>query len=90
MSSLLPLPWLPTGFADQILMALNAPTMDYAGYLARVDALCCLFQDLTTQLVAEGEYGEEIIDEAFVRSHDEPGRAWNMDEWNAKHRERGV
>jgi hypothetical protein len=26
--------------------------------------------------------------EAFIRSHDEPGRAWNMDEWNRKHAER--
>jgi len=34
-----------------------------------------------------GEYGDDVISEAFIRSHDEPGRAWNMDEWNARHRE---
>ena len=31
-----------------------------------------------------------VIGEAFIRSHEEPGRAWNMDEWNAQHRSRKV
>jgi hypothetical protein len=90
MSSLLVLPWLPEGFAERVLVALNAPACDYVGYLARVDALRILFQDLTGRLVADGEYGDDVIGEAFVRSHDEPGRAWNMDKWNVKHVERSA
>jgi hypothetical protein len=88
MSCLLALPWLPERFADRVLAALNAPTPDYAGYLARVDTLQALFQEMMTRLVGDGEYGEDIISEAFTRSHDEPGRAWNMDEWNLKHMKR--
>ena len=88
MSGLLALPWLPKRFADHVLAALNAPTPDYAGYLARVDTLRALFQEVMTRLVGDGVYGEDMISEAFVRSHDEPGRAWNMDEWNIKHLER--
>jgi hypothetical protein len=29
-----------------------------------------------------------VIGEAFIRSHDEPGRAWNMAEWNRHHEQR--
>jgi predicted nucleotidyltransferase len=87
MSSLLALSWLPEGFGDRVLDALNAPAPDHAGYLARVEALRALFQELTGRLVADGEYGDDIVSEAFIRSHGEPGRAWNMDEWNAKHLE---
>jgi hypothetical protein len=43
---------------------------------------------LIDRLVADGEYGDDVIGEAFIRSHNEPGRAWNMDEWNKKHAER--
>ena len=88
MSSLLALPWLPEGFADRVLGASSTLSLDYAGYLNRVDCLRGLFQDLTMRLVADGEYGDDVISEAFIRSHDEPGRAWNMDEWNRKHAER--
>jgi hypothetical protein len=90
MSSLLALPWLPEGFADRVLVALNAPACDYTGYQARVDALGALFQDLTRRLVADGEYGDDVIREAFIRRHDEPGRAWNMDQWNMHHVERSA
>ena len=86
--SLLVLPWLPEDFANRILMALNAPSLDYSGYLMRVDALKGLFQDLMNQLMADGDYGEDVIGEAFIRSHDEAGRAWNMDDWNKKHQAR--
>ena len=87
MSSLLVLPWLPKGFADCVLIALNAPSPDHAGYLTRADILRTLFQDLIDRLVADGDYGDDAIGEAFIRGHDEPGRAWNMDEWNIKHLE---
>ena len=88
MSSLLALPWLPEGYANRVLGTLSTLSLDYAGYLTRVDSLRGLFQDLTNRLVTEGEYGDDVISEAFIRSHNEPGRAWNMDEWNRKHAER--
>lgn len=86
MSCLLALPWLPESFAEQVLDALNAPAPDYTGYLTRVGTLQALFQEMVIRLVDDGEYGEDAIGEAFIRSHDEPGRAWNMNEWNAKHK----
>ena len=55
-----------------------------------MDALCALFQDLTNRLVADGEYGDDVIGEAFIRNHDEPGWAWNMDQWNTEHLERSA
>ena len=88
MSSLLSLPWLPEDFSDRVLGALNAPSPDYAGYLARVESLRGLLQDLTSRLVADGEYGDDVTSEAFIRSHDEPGYASTMDKWNMKHLER--
>jgi hypothetical protein len=88
MSSLLSLPWLPEGFANRVLTASSTSSLDFAGYLSRVDSLRGLFQALTNRLVLDGEYGNDVIGEAFIRSHNEPGRAWNMDEWNRKHIER--
>ena len=90
MFSLLALPWLPEDFAGRVLTALNAPSSDYAGYLARADVLRVLFRDLINCLVADGDYGDDVISEAFIRSHDEPGRSWNIDEWNMKHLERAA
>jgi hypothetical protein len=87
-SALLSLDWLPERFAERVLPALNAPSLDEAGYLVRVEALRGLAGDLTARLVAEGVYGADPAAEAFIRSHQEPGLAWNMDEWNRIHRER--
>jgi hypothetical protein len=86
MSYLLALPWLPAGFAERVLPALNAPSLDRDGSMARVETLRTLFADLLTQLLAEGVYTEDPIGESFARSHAEPGRAGNMEEWNARHR----
>ncbi len=85
MSSLLELYWLPHNFAERALSALGPASPDYVGYLGRVESLRGLFQETTDRLVADGDYGKDVIGEAFIRSHDEPGRAWNMDEWNRKH-----
>ena len=87
-SALLSLAWLPEQFADRVLSALNAPSLDEAGYRARVDALRGLVEDLTARLVTDGVYGSDPTTEAFIRSHQEPGLAWNMKEWNTRHRER--
>jgi hypothetical protein len=88
MSSLLALSWLPENFATRIPAALGISSLDYIGYMSRVNCLQGLFLDITNRLVSDGEYGEDVISEAFIRSHDEPGRAWNMEEWNRKHAER--
>jgi predicted nucleotidyltransferase len=88
MSALLALPWLPEDFPNRALIALGIGSPDYAGYMNRVEVLRGLFQDLSYRLVADGLYGDDFTSEAFIRGHDEPGRAWNMDDWNRKHADR--
>ena len=87
MSGLLQLPWLPEGLADEILLVANAPTLDYTGYVARVEKLSTYFEAFQQRLIADGDY-QKPIDEAFIRGAEEPGRAWNMAEWNAKRQQR--
>jgi hypothetical protein len=82
MDALLQLAWLPDNFAGRALVAANAPNLDYAGYEARIEVLQSLFTDLLQQLVANGDYTHVPIDQAFIRQSEEPGRAWNMEEWN--------
>jgi predicted nucleotidyltransferase len=88
MSAILALPWLPEDFSNRALTALGIGSPDDAGYMNRVGVLTGLFQDLTQHLVADGLYGDDFTSEAFIRGHDEPGRAWNMDDWNQKHADR--
>jgi len=88
MSSLLTLPWLPNDFANRVMGVSSTSSQDHVGYLARIESLRGLFQELIDRLIADGEHGVDMIGEAFIRSHNEPGRAWNMDEWNKKHAER--
>jgi hypothetical protein len=93
MPALKALSWLPENFAERIVNAANAPSFDHAGYMQRTQALRSLFDDLCQHLIAEadyggGEYGNDIVGEAFIHSHEEPGRAWNMDEWNVRRGER--
>lgn len=85
MAYLLILPWLPENFAERVLIALNAPSLDYAGYVARFETLQALFSELLARLVADGDYEADAVGQAFVRSHDEPGYAWNMAAWNREH-----
>lgn len=87
MTGLLALPWLPEEFPDRALLAIGAPSLDFAGYMARVETLLGLFDDLLTRLVEDGLYTEDPIGEAFIRGAEEPGRAWNMDAWNAAHKQ---
>jgi hypothetical protein len=47
-----------------------------------------MFDEILAKVRSEAPYGPDPIAEAFVRIHDEPGRAWNMDEWNQMHNER--
>jgi predicted nucleotidyltransferase len=82
MQTLLNLAWLPDNFVDQVMLAANAPTLDYQGYQTRAHKLSGFFDQLLSQLIANGDYSNTPIDQAFIRSSEEPGRAWNMDEWN--------
>ncbi|MBM7784134.1 nucleotidyltransferase domain-containing protein [Tenggerimyces flavus] len=87
MTALTRLPWLPTVFDEHIMAAaLGGSGDDRDAYLGRAEALKLLSNQLLERLVADGVYGDaEPIDEAFIRAHDEPGRAWNMEVWNARH-----
>lgn len=88
MTALLQLPWLPGDFDKHGLDALAAPSSDYPGYCRRGEGLAQTFQGVMTQLITDRTYGNNFVAEAFIRSHDEPGRAWNMQEWIGKHRAR--
>jgi predicted nucleotidyltransferase len=88
MQTLLKLAWLPPEFEERVLTAVNAPNLENDGYLARVQTLSDLFEELLSQLVANGDYSNTPIDQAFIRSSEEPGRSWNMAEWNKFRRAR--
>jgi predicted nucleotidyltransferase len=82
MDALLQLPWLPQNFAERALTAANPPNLTYEGYEARFAAIRALFEEMLQQFVENGDYTHVPIDQAFIRQSEEPGRAWNMDEWN--------
>jgi len=88
MQALLTLPWLPHNFAERVLTAANAPTVDQAGYQARLKQLRALFNEVLARLIEDGEYAPTPIDQAFMRQHEEPGRSWNLDEWQKFYRVR--
>ena len=88
MDTLLKLPWLPDDFANRLWDASCAHTPHHGDFVRRVDSLRGLFDDLAARLVADGHYGEDYVSEAFIRQNEEPGRAWNMEEWNRRHAER--
>jgi hypothetical protein len=88
MSALLQLPWLPSDFENKVLVAANAPSLDEAGYKARQAMLTALFQALLAELINNGDYSAMPVDQAFIRQHQEIGRAWNMEEWNRFHKMR--
>lgn len=79
MDYLLTLPWLPADFGSRFY----APrALDYPSYEAQLANLGQLVAELQAQLIAVGDYSHVPVDQAFIRTHDEPGYAWNMDEWN--------
>jgi len=89
-SDLLKLPWLPEKFDEQLLLATNALSVAKEDYQRRVTLLRHFFNELVTKCQRDGIYGSDAVSEAFIRRHEEPGRNWNMDEWNKKHRERNT
>lgn len=88
MTYVLMLPWLPPDCATRIMLALSGPSLDLKGYCQRFSALNELRDDLLAQLADEPAYGSDPIRQAFIRCHDIPGYAHNMDEWNAEHAKR--
>ena len=88
LSDLLKLPWLPEKFDEQLFLATNALEVTQDGYQQRVKILQHLFNELVTKCQVDGLYGEKPVNEAFIRQYEEPGRDWNMDEWNRKHNHR--
>jgi hypothetical protein len=87
MTHALKLPWLPADFEGRALVALNSPSLNREGYLARVVAQRALFDEVLAELQRRGDYGDDPIGEAFVRLHGgDPGRAWEMPAWNAQRR----
>ncbi len=88
LSDLAKLPWLPEEFDEQLLLATNALSVTKDGYRQRVAILHHFFDELVTRCQQDGIYRGDAVGEAFMRQHNEPGRDWNMDEWNQKYRER--
>jgi hypothetical protein len=88
MGYVLALDWLPANFETLARAAIAPEKAGWAGYTERVAALRQLFGALTTQAQTLGVYGADPIDEAFIRSHEEPGRAWNMAAWYDEHNKR--
>lgn len=81
MNTLLELPWLPDKFKEHLLVAMAGAGHDRAGYDARAKTLGILFRLVLAHALELNIYKQDPIGEAFIRSHDEPGRDWNMAEW---------
>jgi hypothetical protein len=82
MDALLGLSWLPENFVERVLIAGNSPSLDFGGYKQRVQMLQALFREILDALIADGTYSYNPADQAFIRTHDQPGYAWNMEDWN--------
>ena len=87
LSDLFQLTWLPQNFEGQLLQGMNALSPDQDGYQKRVAVLRRFHQELIIKCQQDGVYGENALDEAFIRQYEEPGRNWNMDEWNRLHQQ---
>jgi hypothetical protein len=88
LSILFKLPWLPDKIEENILLAANALSDTHEGYQQRLTILHHLFDELLDKCQQNGIYGLNAVNEAFIRQYDEPGRDWNMREWNKKHLEK--
>lgn len=82
---LLQLPWLPADFPEHFTQTLATGSLDRESFDNRVNALRLLMVSVLIRARELGIYGDDPISEAFIRGHDEPGRAWNLKEWKWKH-----
>ena len=89
LTDLLALDWLPEEFEENLLQAANALSADFEGYQQRLAVLNRFFNGLILRCQQDGLYGADPISEAFIRQNSEPGRDWNMDEWNRLNQEWG-
>jgi predicted nucleotidyltransferase len=85
---LLQLTYLPKVLRSSPLTAVQSRDDSFEGYAERARALRNIFDDLVARLVHDETYGTDPVSEAFIRLHDEPGRAWNMDDWNRERHNR--
>ncbi|HEY9289985.1 MAG TPA: hypothetical protein VIP98_01780, partial [Microlunatus sp.] len=79
------LDWLPAGYRSDPAALIAPDGHDFPAYRRRAAALRDALNELMARLQATGIYGNDPDSESFLRLHDEPGRAWNMDAWNAEH-----
>lgn len=79
---------LPTSFTSAPAEAVHARGDTFDAYERRGRVLRAMLDELLQRLQGDGAYGADPISEAFMRINDEPGRAWNMDEWNLRRRAR--
>lgn len=80
--SLSRLDYLPPALRSDPEGAVRTKGATIAAYRARSRLLGLTLDQLTNQLCRDGLYGSDAVSEAFIRLHDEPGRAWNIDEWS--------
>lgn len=78
------LPWY-AGLRGELLIGCVGGATDRSGYEARAGALLQVRESVLTRLTTDPRYDDDPIFAAFLRQHDEPGRAWNMAEWNERH-----
>ena len=88
LADLVNMQWLPKEFDENLLKLTNALTETRTGYLERAKSMKQCFDEVIERCQQDGLYGKYAVSEAFIRLHDEPGRDWNMEEWNRKHKSR--
>lgn len=84
--SLLQLNYLPHVFRAETANAVRVRGDSTTAYNQRAVTLKEMLEMLLDRLRLDGRYGNDPVSEAFIRLHDEPGRAWNMGEWNRNRR----
>lgn len=82
------LPWRGALGDDLLMRCVATDGTDRAAFVKRAAALTRAHEALLAHLQDDPEFGEDPTFAAFLRAHDEPGRAWNIEEWSARHRGR--
>jgi hypothetical protein len=83
--ALLALSALPETMVRDPLSCVAAIGHGFNGYASRRASLEECFDWLSTMLRDDPSYGDDPVDAAFIRAHEEPGRAWNLADWVARH-----
>lgn len=83
MRSLRLLPWRGALTDEALPACIAGEGRERDAFLARAEVLTTVSEGILERLQDEPDYGEDPIFAAFLRTHDEPGRAWNLAEWNA-------